>query len=36
MNVVLDIGRTHAAATVVDKLLNQPLGEATKVVPETN
>ena len=36
MNVVLNIGRLHAAATVVDTLLNQPLGEATKVVPETN
>jgi processive 1,2-diacylglycerol beta-glucosyltransferase len=26
-------GRPHAAATIVDKLLNQPVGEAAKVVP---
>ena len=29
----LSYGRPHAAATIVDTLLNQPVGEAAKVVP---
>lgn len=31
----LHYGRPHAAATIVDSLLNQPLGEAAQVVPGT-
>jgi processive 1,2-diacylglycerol beta-glucosyltransferase len=27
------LARPHAAATIVDTLLNQPLGEAAKVIP---
>ncbi len=30
----LAYGRPHAAATIVDTLLNQPVGEAAKVVPD--
>jgi processive 1,2-diacylglycerol beta-glucosyltransferase len=29
----LALGRPHAAATIVDTLLNQPIGEAAQVTP---